>query len=136
MKPTLQQILTTVSNYFDVPIEDICGPRRYSRIRDARHMYLFLAYQLSGVSMHKIAGFVNRDHSTVVHVMKKYEFMTDAEKYAYRDLLVFLTGKENGVSPVIQMYNTLGRHFMQTKTSEFVHRIAALNPKNAPKKYA
>jgi hypothetical protein len=131
MKPTPQEVLDAVSSHYGVPIEDIKGMNRYARIRDARHMYLYVAYRITGVSMYGITKLVNRDHSTLCHVVKKYNgFMTAEEDYNFNQLCRLFEGKETKASLTVQMYNNLGRHYQNLNRRDFRSRLAALNPLN------
>src|SRR5207302_9774107 len=73
-RPTVERIAQRVGRYFRVT-PDVLQSRR--RRRDAllpRQVGMYLARQLTGLSLHQIgAYFGGRDHSTVLHACRKVE---------------------------------------------------------------
>lgn len=65
MKPTLDQILSAVSEAYKVSVEDIQSPTRKRRVSDARKMYYYIAIS-NNYSLNAIGAKVQRNHSTVL----------------------------------------------------------------------
>jgi chromosomal replication initiator protein len=71
-KLNIQTIQKVVSQHFDVPIESLKAKTRISRIVLARQVAILLARELTGLSLVQIGKrFGGRDHSTVLHAIKK-----------------------------------------------------------------
>lgn len=87
----IDTIKDAVSNYFSIKIEDIESKNRKHEITLARQMCMYLAKQLTQLSLKSIgAGFGGRDHSTVLHSCQTIEnyLVTDRSvKYAFETLL-------------------------------------------------
>jgi len=64
----LQDIMTAVTEYFDVRISDMQGRRRSRSIALPRQVGMYLARQFTGHGLGEIGNFFgNRDHTTVLH---------------------------------------------------------------------
>jgi hypothetical protein len=75
---TMHQILAAVSERFDVPLNHIKGERRTRTIMVARQVAYVLCAQLTGSSLPAIGrAFGGRDHTTVLHAMKKLRWLCD-----------------------------------------------------------
>ncbi len=66
---SLIAVARIVSDITNVSVKELRSPKRTGRIRDARHLYMYFAYHVCQ-DVVKVAGFVNRDHSTCSHSMK------------------------------------------------------------------
>ncbi|MDO5025220.1 MAG: chromosomal replication initiator protein DnaA [Trueperella sp.] len=67
-------IMAQTASYFDVTIEDLRSPNRTRTITQPRHMAMYLCKELTDLSLPKIADIFNRrDHSTVIHAIKKID---------------------------------------------------------------
>lgn len=67
-------IIATVAQHYGFSVKDIKGSKRYPRIVEARHLSIYLCRSLLGetyVEIGKIFG--GKDHSTIVHSIKKIE---------------------------------------------------------------
>lgn len=70
--PTLTQILSTVSDFYFVPIIHILSKRHTKCTVLPRHVTMFLAHQLTLLSSPEIGRRMGgRDHTTVLHAIKK-----------------------------------------------------------------
>ena len=131
MRPTLREVLMEVCGYYNVGVYEVCGRSRSAQIKDARHMYMYVAYRLTGLSTIAVAEFVNRDHSTCLYVLRKYNgYMTHNERYAFDYICNSFTSIPERINPTIAMYSQLGRYYHLTLISDFTHRLHALNPVN------
>lgn len=78
---TIDEIKKTTADYYNLPIDLIESKSRKHEITLARQMSMFLAKQLTQLSLKSIgSSFGNRDHSTVLHSCQTIEnyFATDS----------------------------------------------------------
>ena len=88
MKTNLQSILQIISEYYGVSENLIKSKSRKDEVVKARHAYFYIAYKTSGKGLAEIGKLVNRDHTTVIHGIRKIEGEIDI----YQD--TFLEFKE------------------------------------------
>ena len=70
----LNQILKVVSNYYNVSISDIKSKKRTQELVTPRQMSMFLLYELTKTPYITIGELLGgRDHTTVIHGVKKVE---------------------------------------------------------------
>jgi chromosomal replication initiator protein len=68
------QIQEAVAARLGVPVEKILSPTRTARVARARQLAMYLARELTGLSLPAIANAFNRrDHTTVMHAIRKVE---------------------------------------------------------------
>jgi chromosomal replication initiator protein len=73
-KISCEDVLSAVSNYYDVDIEDLIGPRRSRNITVPRQLVMYLSRSLTDASLPRIGEMLGgRDHSTVLHGCAKIE---------------------------------------------------------------
>ncbi len=68
--PTLEAIQETVCTIHGLTREELLSPRRSPRIAHARQMAMYLARELTALSLMEIARGFDRDHSTVLHAIR------------------------------------------------------------------
>jgi chromosomal replication initiator protein len=81
-RPTVERIVGRVSDYFRVEHRQLLSARRDRALLMARHVSMYLARQLTRLSLQQIgACFGGRDHTTVLHACRKVEkvMKTDAK---------------------------------------------------------
>ena len=67
-------VQTVVEEFYQVPHKEMIGRKRTSNIATARHMAIYLTYELCSMSLNAIgAAFGGRDHSTVLSSVKVIE---------------------------------------------------------------
>jgi chromosomal replication initiator protein len=71
--PTVASIQQAVSAVLGVPREELLSKRRTPRVTRARQLAMFLARDLTSLSLAQIAREFDRDHSTVLHALKVIE---------------------------------------------------------------
>jgi chromosomal replication initiator protein len=78
---TIDQVVEMVATYFDVRESEIRGNSRRSNILLARQVAMYLSRNVLGLSLTKIGNYFSRDHSTVIHALRKVENLlkTDEE---------------------------------------------------------
>jgi chromosomal replication initiator protein len=81
---TIEQIQTTVCETFRVSLSDLKGDRRSHDIVFPRQVAMYLARELTDVSLPKIgAKFGGRDHSTVIHAKDKISKLLTVDREAF-----------------------------------------------------
>lgn len=71
---TVEQVAQRVSDYFRVERRQLQSRRRFRHVLVPRQVGMYLARQLTGLSLEEIgAYFGGRDHSTVLHACRKIE---------------------------------------------------------------
>jgi len=79
-RPTVERIALRVSGYFQVEARQLQSRRRQRNVLLPRQVGMYLARQLTGLSLDQIgAYFGGRDHSTVLHACRKVEQTIDAD---------------------------------------------------------
>jgi chromosomal replication initiator protein len=68
--PTVSAIQQAVSLVFEVPPDELLSARRTPRVARARQVAMYLARELTSLSLAQIAREFNRDHSTVLHAIR------------------------------------------------------------------
>ena len=69
---TSGMIMGQTASYFDISIEDLCGPSRTQQLSNARQIAMYLCRELTELSLPKIGQqFGGRDHTTVMHADRK-----------------------------------------------------------------
>jgi chromosomal replication initiator protein len=70
----INKITTTVADYFKIPLGDIIGKTRKKDIALARHISMFMSHKILKLTLEEIGlYFDKRDHSTVIHGIKKID---------------------------------------------------------------
>ncbi|MAE67099.1 MAG: chromosomal replication initiator protein DnaA [Phycisphaeraceae bacterium] len=68
---TLQQVISAVTEYFDVRLSDLQSKRRHKSIAGPRQIAMWLARRHTRFSLEEIGGhFGGRDHTTVMHAIR------------------------------------------------------------------
>ena len=73
-KITANKIITTVSGYYSIPLDEMKGKKRQQEITNARQIAMFLLKDQLDLNLTTIGGlFGGRDHSTVISSIRKIE---------------------------------------------------------------
>ena len=68
---TIDKIQNVVSNYFNIPLNDMLSQRRSRPLARPRQLAMYLAKKMTSRSLPEIGRrFANRDHTTVIHAVK------------------------------------------------------------------
>jgi len=71
---TLERIIKTVSEFYNIDAEEIKGDKRSKSVAQARQVAIYLARNLTNLSLKEIGNnFGKRDHSTILHSFNKIE---------------------------------------------------------------
>ncbi|MCB1151674.1 chromosomal replication initiator protein DnaA [bacterium] len=79
---TIADAMKVVSDHFSVPIDQLKSKRRTQDLALARQVGMYLAREKVGAPFEKIGRvFGNRDHTTVMHAVKKIQAKMDGDPY-------------------------------------------------------
>ena len=71
---SIESITKTVASYFKITLGDIKGKSRKKEVALARHISMFMSHKILKKTLEEIGEFFdNRDHSTVIHGIKKIQ---------------------------------------------------------------
>ena len=83
-KVTVSQIISVVSSAMGISTAEIVGDRRARAIVHARHVAMYLARELTDVSLPQIGEhFGGRDHTTVLHAVEKVRKLLHEDRDTY-----------------------------------------------------
>ncbi len=77
------RIMTVITDYFSVTIDQLKGPSRKSEFVLPRQIAMYLCRELTDLSLPKIGEEFNRDHSTVMHAERKVKKDMAANREIY-----------------------------------------------------
>ena len=80
----LQLIMDEVAAYFSLTVEDLCSPSRSRQLVTARQIAMYLARELTDLSLPRIGkAFGGRDHTTVMHAKSKIAALMQERRAIY-----------------------------------------------------
>jgi len=86
-KVTVEEIQRKVSEHYNIRLSDILGPRRVRNIARPRQVAMYLSKQLTSRSLPEIGRrFGNRDHTTVMHGVKRIEALKATDHQMAEDV--------------------------------------------------
>ncbi|MEM6620522.1 MAG: chromosomal replication initiator protein DnaA [Pseudomonadota bacterium] len=86
-KVTVDEIIRKVADHYTVRVTDLLGPRRARSIARPRQVGMFLAKSLTSKSLPEIGRrFGNRDHTTVIHAVRKIEELRAVDNQIAEDV--------------------------------------------------
>jgi len=92
-QPSMEDILTLVTEHFGVKLSDLQSKKRTNAIAYPRQVAMYLARQITRHSLEGIGGFFGgRDHSTVIYAVEKIQTLHDQDP-ATRALLDGFLGR-------------------------------------------
>ncbi|MEU4516792.1 chromosomal replication initiator protein DnaA [Nonomuraea wenchangensis] len=84
---TIAAIMSETANYFGISIDDLCGTSRSRALVNARQIAMYLARELTELSLPKIGQqFGGRDHTTVMHAERKIRSLIAERKSMYNQV--------------------------------------------------
>ncbi|MCK2214235.1 chromosomal replication initiator protein DnaA [Actinomadura sp. ATCC 31491] len=84
---TIAAIMAETANYFGISIDDLCGTSRSRALVNARQIAMYLARELTELSLPKIGQqFGGRDHTTVMHAERKIRSLIAERKSMYNQV--------------------------------------------------
>jgi chromosomal replication initiator protein len=81
-----QTILEETASYFGLEPADLVSKSRSRPLTTARHIAMYLLREQTGLSLIKIGEWFERDHTTVLHGIKKIEALMPARGSVYRQV--------------------------------------------------
>jgi chromosomal replication initiator protein len=88
-KLTIEEIQRRVADYYNIRLSDMIGPKRLRNIARPRQVAMFLSKQLTTRSLPEIGRrFGGRDHTTIMHGVRKIEELMAIESQLADDLLL------------------------------------------------
>jgi chromosomal replication initiator protein len=79
-------ILAETAAYFNLTRADLVGKSRSRPLTNARHVAMYLVRECTGLSLLKIGELFERDHTTVMHGLKKVEQLMGERGSLYRQV--------------------------------------------------
>ena len=77
---TIEEIQKRVADYYNIKVSEMSSARRAQMVARPRQVAMYLAKQLTSRSLPEIGRkFGNRDHTTVMHAVKKIEQLSQAD---------------------------------------------------------
>lgn len=84
---TVQEIMELVASHYDLPVRELTGKRRTSRLVEARHVAMALAREKTDLSLAEIGKeFGGRDHGTVINACRKIATKVETNSATRRNL--------------------------------------------------
>ncbi len=88
---TIDEIVQTVADYFEIKPQDILGDRRQRKIAVPRHIAQYLAREFTTLSLPKIGQrFGGKDHTSVLHACRKIENLVKKDPNL-KNIITYLT---------------------------------------------
>ncbi|MEL6204992.1 MAG: chromosomal replication initiator protein DnaA [Pseudomonadota bacterium] len=86
-KVSIEEIQRTVAEHYNMRMSDMVGPKRNRNIARPRQMAMYLSKRLTSRSLPEIGRrFGGRDHTTVMHAVKKVEELMKTDTQIAEDL--------------------------------------------------
>ena len=86
-QPSMDDIIEVVTSHFGVKLSDLQSKKRTNQIAFPRQIAMFLARKITRHSLEEIGGFFGgRDHSTVLHAVRKLTKLAETDEQS-RDLI-------------------------------------------------
>ena len=86
-KVTIEEIQRKVSEHYNMRLSDMIGPKRHRTIARPRQMAMYLSKQLTSRSLPEIGRrFGGRDHTTVMHAVKRINELKSVDNQIAEDL--------------------------------------------------
>ena len=84
---TIEEIQKRVAEYYGIRLADMHSPRRARAVARPRQVAMYLSKQLTSKSLPEIGRkFGGRDHTTILHAVKKIEELMEREKSIHEDI--------------------------------------------------
>jgi len=84
---TLEDIMTTTAGYFNISMSDLLSNKKNRIYSYPRQLAMYLARKFTNLSFKEIGNsFNHKDHSTVIHALRKVEKEKDEKKDVPKDL--------------------------------------------------
>lgn len=88
---SIENIQKTVATYYRIKVSDLKSKSRKAVLAKQRQVAMAVANQLTGLSLSDIGEAFERDHSTVIHAIKKVEEMKKSDPRIREDMANLVT---------------------------------------------
>jgi len=78
---TVKGIIDGTSKFFNVPVMELISNRRNANLVFPRHIAMYLAKKLTPYSLPTIGRRFGKDHTTIIHALRKVEIMMTTGNY-------------------------------------------------------
>ncbi|HKY90620.1 MAG TPA: chromosomal replication initiator protein DnaA [Nevskiaceae bacterium] len=78
-KVTIENIMSTVAKYYNIPLKDLRSPRRSRMLARPRQVAMALARELTEHSLPDIGQAFEKDHTTVLHADRKIKELRESD---------------------------------------------------------
>ncbi|MEM9250183.1 MAG: chromosomal replication initiator protein DnaA [Pseudomonadota bacterium] len=86
-KVSIEEIQRTVAEHYNMRLSDMVGPKRHRTVARPRQMAMYLAKKMTSRSLPEIGRrFGGRDHTTVMHAVKRVEELKERDTQIAEDL--------------------------------------------------
>ncbi|MBK0400012.1 chromosomal replication initiator protein DnaA [Limibaculum sp. M0105] len=86
-KVTIEEIKRRVADHYNLRLSDLVSARRARAVARPRQVAMYLAKNLTSKSLPEIGrGFGGRDHTTVIHAVKKIEALRESDSQLSEDV--------------------------------------------------
>ncbi|SMO58311.1 chromosomal replication initiator protein DnaA [Paracoccus laeviglucosivorans] len=86
-KVSIEEIQRKVAEHYNVRLSDLIGPKRVRTVARPRQIAMYLAKQMTSRSLPEIGRrFGGRDHTTIMHGVKKIEELRSADRSLAEDI--------------------------------------------------
>lgn len=86
-KVTIEEIMRKVADHYNLRLSDMTSARRARAVARPRQVAMFLAKTLTSKSLPEIGRkFGGRDHTTVMHAVKRVRSLTDTDSQMAEDV--------------------------------------------------
>ena len=93
---TIEDIQKTVAEYFNIKLADMSSPRRARAVARPRQVAMYLSKHLTSRSLPEIGRkFGGRDHTTVMHAIRKIDELTADDQTLAEDVRLLRRGLES-----------------------------------------
>jgi chromosomal replication initiator protein len=87
-KISIELIQQNVSSYFNLTVSEMAAPRRSINIARPRQIAMYLCKEITSFSYPEIGkAFGGKDHTTIMHAVKKIESLSDKDLKLKKDLI-------------------------------------------------
>ena len=107
IKTNLEIILETISDNYNISESLIKSKSRKDEIVKARHAYFYIAYKISRKGLAEIGRLVNRDHTTVIHGIRKIEGEIDIYQDTFLEFKELKERCENKINIAVENVDLL-----------------------------
>lgn len=81
----LQQV---ICDYYGITFKDLVSHNRSRKLVDARTLYAYIATNFLKAKQSMLAGELNKDHSTIIHYLKRAETLLSVDDVLAKDLSI------------------------------------------------